>query len=155
MTYHLRFCNNQVAPVRCDIRWAFDKWKKADANFATNLHQKDYKYLQIKAIGQSKALDELADREAESSAIINHLGTQRDELLGHCVRGQKLALSLLRDSVRRSRAGAFDIWKAHTKKSRHADGTAFVHGSVQSITEIKSKLAKLETENHELAEENH
>ena len=154
MKYHLRFCNNQIAPVKCDIRWAFDKWRKGDVNFAANLDRKDYKYLKVKAISQSKTLDSLADQEAESSAIINHLGTQRDELLGHCVRGQKLALSMLRDSVRRSRGGAFDLWKAHTKKSRHADGTAFVHDSVNSIAAVKGKIAKLETNNHELVAEN-
>ena len=45
MKYQLRFCNNQIAPVKCDIRWAFDKWKKGDADFGANLHRKDYKYL--------------------------------------------------------------------------------------------------------------
>jgi hypothetical protein len=57
MKYHLRFCNNQIAPVKCDIRWAFDKWSKGDANFAANLNRKEYKYLKVKAIRQSKALD--------------------------------------------------------------------------------------------------
>ena len=37
-------------------------------------------------IKQSQALDELAEKEAQSSAIINHLNNQRDELLRHCVR---------------------------------------------------------------------
>jgi hypothetical protein len=45
MKYHLRFCNNQIAPVKCDIRWAFDKWRQGDVNFGANLDRKDFKYL--------------------------------------------------------------------------------------------------------------
>ena len=47
MKYHLRFCSNQVAPVRCDIRWAFDKWRSCDANYAAHLARQDYKRLQV------------------------------------------------------------------------------------------------------------
>jgi hypothetical protein len=60
----------------------------------------------------------------------------------------------MRDCVRKSRGAAFDLWKAHTKRSRHADGTAFVHDSVNTISGIKIKLSKLESSNHELAIEN-
>jgi hypothetical protein len=45
MKYHLRFCNNQVQPVKCDIRWAFDKWKRGDVNNAAALGRKDYNWL--------------------------------------------------------------------------------------------------------------
>lgn len=45
MRYHLRFCNNQVRPVRCDIRWAFDRWKRGDVNFAKKLDTYDYEEL--------------------------------------------------------------------------------------------------------------
>jgi len=111
MKYHLRFCNNQVQPVRCDIRWAFDKWKRGDVNFAAKLDTYDYEELQEMNVKQSKALDKLADAEAENSAIINHLNIQRDELLEHYVRSQKLGLALLKDNHRKSRGLAFDIWK--------------------------------------------
>ena len=40
------------------------------------------------------------------------------------------------------------------KHSRHSDGTAFVLDSVNSITGVKSNIAKLETQNHELVLEN-
>ena len=118
MKYHLRFCNNQVQPVKCDIRWAFDKWKRGDVNNAAQLSRKDYNWLQLKNVDQSKGLDKLAEHEAGNSSIINNLNTQRDELLTHYVRAQKLALGLLKDNQRRSRGLAFDIWKQHSKHSR-------------------------------------
>ena len=154
MRYHLRFSNNQVQPVKCDIRWAFDKWKRGDLEGAERLNRRTYNRLQVQNLQQSKGLDKLAEHEAENSAIINHLNTQRDELLNHYVRSQKLALGLLKDNHRRSRGLAFDVWKEHTKESRKLDGTAFVQDSVSNITEIKQKIAYLETTNATLASEN-
>jgi len=155
MKYHLRFCNNQVQPVKCDIRWAFDKWKNGDLNNVSHLNRMDYNRLQLKNVDQSNGLDKLAEREAGNSAIINNLNTQRDELLTHYVRAQKLALGLLKDNLRRERGLAFDIWKQHAKHSRKQDGTAFVNDSVVNITEIKSKINELEAANATLANENH
>jgi len=43
----------------------------------------------------------MAEREAEASQMIGHLNLQRDELLDHYVRSQKLALSLLRENHRK------------------------------------------------------
>ena len=155
MKYHLRFCNNQVQPVKCDIRWAFDKWKNGDLNNVSHLNRMDYNRLQLKNVDQSNGLDKLAEREAGNSAIINNLNTQRDELLTHYVRAQKLALGLLKDNLRRERGLAFDIWKQHAKHSRKQDGTAFVNDSVVNITEIKSKINELEAANATMANENH
>lgn len=42
-------------------------------------------------------LDRLADNEAEVSTAIKHLSVQRDELLDHYVRSQKLALTRIVD----------------------------------------------------------
>ena len=99
-------------------------------------------------------MDKLADAEAENSAIINHLNIQRDELLEHYVRSQKLGLALLKDNQRRSRGLAFDVWKEFTKVARKSDGQGHVADSIAAITAVKQRMAQLEAENAALATEN-
>ena len=45
MTYHLRYCNNAVEDVKCDIRWAFEKWRRGDSEMAAYLDQQDFSTL--------------------------------------------------------------------------------------------------------------
>ena len=111
--YHLRKCNNSIKPVLCDLYHAFERWKRGDAEMVRQLDTFDFAELADMNIEQSKVLDGLADREAEDSAVINHLNLQRDELLDNYVKAQKLALSLLKDNHRHSREQAFNRWKAY------------------------------------------
>ena len=37
MKYHLRFCNNTVEYVKCDLRWAFERWKRGDLEMSAFL----------------------------------------------------------------------------------------------------------------------
>jgi antirestriction protein len=75
MKYHLRFSNLMVKPVKCDIRWAFDKWRRGDMINANRLSRMDYNKLQVINIDQSKGLDKLAENEASNSVTINLLNT--------------------------------------------------------------------------------
>lgn len=86
MKYHLRFANHSVQPVLCDLRWAFEKWKRSDRDKAAYLDTFDFEELADMNIKQAKGIDLLADKEAENSAMINHLNIQRDELLEHFIR---------------------------------------------------------------------
>jgi hypothetical protein len=83
------------------MRWAFDQWKKADGSMARYLDRHDFKTIKSMNIVQSKVLDQLADSEAENSAVITHLNVQRDELLDKHISSQRLALGLFGDNRRK------------------------------------------------------
>jgi hypothetical protein len=99
--YHIQKANDSVKPVQCDMRWAFDHWKKAEGAMARYLDRHDFKTIKSMNIVQSKVLDQLADREAENSAVLSHLSVQRDELLDKHLSSQKLALGLFADNRRK------------------------------------------------------
>jgi hypothetical protein len=71
--YHIQKGNDSITPVKCDIRWAFEHWKRADGAMARFLDRHNFKTIKSMNIVQAKILDQLADREAENSAVISHL----------------------------------------------------------------------------------
>jgi hypothetical protein len=50
-----------------------------------------------------------------NDAVIRHLSTQRDELLAHYIRGQKLALSMCHNNHVKGKGKYFSRWKALLK----------------------------------------
>lgn len=79
--YHMIKGNDYVTPIKADLRWCFNQWRKADKLMLNHLEKKTFAGLETRNVSQAKVLDVLADREAENSAIISHLNMQRDELL--------------------------------------------------------------------------
>lgn len=130
MKYHLRFANHSVQPVLCDLRWAFEKWKRSDKDKAAYLDTFDFEELADMNVKQAKGIDLLADREAENSTMINHLNIQRDELLEHFIRAQKLAMSALRDNQRKSMRQSISIWKEYSKACSKDDGAQTINMQV-------------------------
>ena len=55
--YHIVKANASVTSVVCDMRWAFDQWKKADSSMATFLDRHDFKTIKSVNIKQAKVLD--------------------------------------------------------------------------------------------------
>ena len=44
MKYHLRKCNHQLQPIKADLMWAFDKWKRSDAEKAAHMDTFNFQY---------------------------------------------------------------------------------------------------------------
>jgi len=42
MNYYLRLANNSVEHVKCDMRRAFEKWKRGDVEMANHLDTRDF-----------------------------------------------------------------------------------------------------------------
>jgi hypothetical protein len=60
----------------------------------------------------------LAQDEAESDAVLKHLSLQRDELLEHYVRAQKLGLALCSNNITKGKSKFFRHWQNY---KRHLD----------------------------------
>jgi hypothetical protein len=81
MRHHLRNANNLVNPKLCDLQRAFNKWNLAEKKGIANLSRLNRAKLLDIATRQATTLEGLANKEGESSAMINYLTLQRDELL--------------------------------------------------------------------------
>lgn len=154
MKYHLNFANASVQAVKCDIRWAFEKWKKADANFANYLSKMDNQTLQQMNCKQSDLLNKLADREAEDGAMISHLNTERDMLLGHQIRSKRLALALLHDNYIKDLRTPVIRWQVFKRAMNKKAGANTAALQVDELAAFKQRTAELEKENAQIATEN-
>lgn len=99
-------------------------------------------------------MEKQASQEAESSTVINHMNIQRDELLDHFIRSQKLALSALAQNHLRSRRKALNRWKQEVYEQRRAEHNQMIREGVEQIAEVKERSKRVELENESLAKEN-
>lgn len=75
-----------------------------------NLERQPLEYLRRKNIKQSNDLIRMANEEAENDTVLKHLSLQRDELLEHYVRAQKLALALCTNNLTKAKGKRFNVW---------------------------------------------
>lgn len=96
----------------------------------------------------------LAQDEAESDAVLKHLSLQRDELLEHYVRAQKLGLSLCMNNHTKGKGKFFRVWQNCKKNIERDEKQVGVIEAVDELTIIKEKARAIEKENSTLATEN-
>ena len=103
------------------------------------MDRRPYAFLQSRNMRQSQDLLNIAEKEIYNDAVIKHLSTQRDELLAHYIRGQKLALSICHDNHRKGKGKYFSRWKGLLKDAGKKEAKAEVMQQVQVLTKIKEK----------------
>ena len=64
MKHVLNYCNDTVKPVKCDLRWAFDKWKRGDYLSGQTLSRCNFVKLKSKNLKEMEHLNKLANDEA-------------------------------------------------------------------------------------------
>ena len=96
----------------------------------------------------------LANREAKCDVDLKDFSLQRDELLEHYIRGQRLALSACHERLLSGKKRAFSIWAGLLKGVRRAEGIQKVMTEVEKLAAVKDKKREIEQENQELAKEN-
>jgi hypothetical protein len=96
----------------------------------------------------------LAQNEAESDAVLKHLSLQRDELLEHYVRAQKLGLALCQNNHTKGKGKFFKVWQNCKQAVERDEKQAEVIEAVEELTVIKEKARGIEKENSTLATEN-
>jgi hypothetical protein len=128
--YHLQKANDSIQPIKCDMRWAFDHWRRADGAMAGYLDRHGFKVNKTMNIMQARVLDQQAEREAENSAVISHLNQQRDELLDKFLVAQRLGLSLFSANKRKDLEQSFSKWKMHCHEEAKIEGEAKIYEAV-------------------------
>ena len=152
--YYIEFGNAQATYGKCDMRWAFNKWKVSDETVAGSLRRKRYRLLTDLNNQQTKVLEKQATQEAECSTIINHLNLQRDELLDKFIKAQQLALSALVQNHTRSKGKAMNRWKQEVFEQRRQEANQSIRLGVETIAEVKERAKRTEAENEQLGREN-
>ena len=82
------------------------------------------------------------------------MNIQRDELLDHFIRSQKLALSALAQNHIRSKRKAFNRWRQDVFEQHRQEHNDMIREGVEAIAEIKERSKRIEVENESLAQEN-
>lgn len=154
MKYYLRLGNNSVQYFKCDMRYAFDKWKKSDRLRIESLMSKPTNYSLAVNIVQSDQLHKLAKQESDNSIILKGLNKERDLLVNKFVQAQKIAHILLADSHKKAQSKAFSRWRRFMEKCRGIDGSYALHAFVQTMAMLKQKIEQLKLENQRLIDEN-
>jgi len=113
-------------------------------------------YNTIKELGlkTTKELDECSDQIAENQSINNHLVLQRDEFLNYYIKGQILAMALLKDRIKFTEMQSISRWlhKKHLidkrDREREIRDAAYLHANLQE------RELKLNSENDNFKKEN-
>lgn len=95
-----------------------------------------------------------ADDIQEKENIVNSLNDQRDELVENYIKGQRLALSLWRNSIKDSKRRAFVRWYRNTMMANSEFLKQKLRKNVDLISGLKDRLRQLELDNDQIANEN-
>jgi len=152
--YYIEFGNAQVTFGKCDMRWAFQKWRRSDEVVAGGLRKKKYRVLTNMNNEQTKVLEKQAMREAENSTVINHMNVQRDELLENFIKSQKLSLSTLHENHIKGKRQAFNRWKRSVRDEKLQEFNEEIRVKVENIAELKDTEKRIEVDNVQLSKEN-
>lgn len=88
-------------------------------------------------IRTTKDLDECGDQIAENSSIQNHLMMQRDEFLNYYIKGQLLAMGLLKDRIKFVTMQGVSRWlwagrqMARVDYEREIRDAAYLHANLE------------------------
>ena len=96
----------------------------------------------------------MANEEAENDTVLKHLSLQRDELLEHYVRAQKLGLALCSNNLTKAKGKRFNVWRSLLKDNNRDESSNEVMSAVEELTIMKEKARGIERENDTLAKEN-
>ena len=125
-----------------------------DIKLGESFNSKPREFLIVRNLKQSNTLMTLAQDEAESDAVLKHISLQRDELLEHYVRAQKLALALWQNNLTKGKGKFFRVWKSCLKDVGRDEKQSEVIQAVEELTVIKEKARGIERENQTLSTEN-
>lgn len=95
--YQFKFIANMKENQQAEMQMAFNKWRKGSDKLEQELWRMDYKTLEAIGLRTTHTLKECSENIGENQSINNHLVLQRDEFLNYYIKGQCLAMALVRD----------------------------------------------------------
>ena len=108
--HQFKFIANFNENNKAMMQIAFNKWKRGPAKLEQELWRLDIKDLETLAWRTTEELKECGDQIGENQAINNHLILQRDEFLNYYIKGQVLAMALVKDRTEFAKMQAMSRW---------------------------------------------
>lgn len=132
----------------------FKKWKYDRADSEKVLDRLSKKQLIDKIVADENLIGSSKSRIQRMDQAIDHLNIQRDNLLEHFIKGQKLALAKVHNNYLASLFRAFARWKRACHAGEQAELGAQLSRTKGMIDELDKHVDKLEGINKNLMIEN-
>lgn len=132
----------------------FKKWKYEKADSEKVLNRLSKKQLIDKIVADENLIGSSKSRIQRMDQAIDHLNIQRDNLLEHFIKGQRLALAKVNNNYLATVFRAFARWKKHCQRREQDELAEQLGRTNQMIGELSQHVAKLEGINKNLLVEN-
>lgn len=140
--------------MRHPLAIAFNKWKYDMGDAESKLKGISKQQLIDKIISHENLIGSTQSRLSRMGDTIDMLAFQRDNLFGHFMRGQKLAITLCKNNALKSKFRAFMRWKRVHQEGQTMDLIEQLEKTNQMITELQQHVGRLEGINRNLLYEN-
>lgn len=94
----------------------FYRWKYDAADVQSKMKHLSKQQLMDKIIADENLIGATEQRVKRMDEAIDHLAIQRENLLGHYIRGQKLAVALCKNNYLKTCFRAFLRWKRYSQE---------------------------------------
>lgn len=108
--HQFRFVANFKENNKAEMQIAFNKWRRGGDKLEQELWKLDIKDLETLAWKTTEELKQCSEMIAENQAINNHLILQRDEFLNYYIKGQVLAMALVKDRSEFAKMQGISRW---------------------------------------------
>lgn len=108
--HQFRFIANFKENQKAEMQIAFNKWRRGSDKLEEELWRLDIKDLEALAWRTTEELKECSEQIGENQAINNHLVLQRDEFLNYYIKGQVLAMALVKDRTEFAKMQSLSRW---------------------------------------------
>lgn len=132
----------------------FQRWKFDAADAQKHMNHLSKQQLIDKIISDENLIGATEQRITRMDEAIDHLAIQRENLLGHYIRGQKLAVALIKNNYMKTIFRGFLRWKRYSQEYENLRLIEQLERSNQMITELSNHVGKLEGINRNLLGEN-
>ena len=140
--------------MRHPLSYYFRKWKYDMADSEDKLKGLSKQQLIDKIIADENLIGSTKSRLARMGDSIDMLAFQRDNLFGHFIRGQKLAVTLCKNNYLKSVFSAFMHWKRVTQEGEMMKMLEQLERTNGMIGDLQEHVRKLEGINRKLLGEN-
>jgi CII-binding regulator of phage lambda lysogenization HflD len=110
--------------------------------------------LDKRMLKNADVLGQLADQIQDKENTLRHLSDQREELVNNYIKGQRMALALWTNNLKRAKHRAFMRWAKNALTLKGEESDDALKKNVELIAALKDKINQLEKDNDDYSNEN-
>lgn len=133
---------------------AFNRWKKGSGQLTEELWRLPLTTVLKLGLKTTEELKEVTEQLEENNEITNHLKMQRDEFLNYYIKGQYLAMALVRDNVKFAEMQAVSRWLWARRQYDRINLERDIRDAAYLYANLQDKEKNLNVENKKLEEQN-